>query len=243
MFIKKVKIKTKYILREFFSIVIWKFINWRDKRRLKNHNFTILCSTCIGGIIYHKLQEPFLTPTINLWMKDNDLIKFALNLENYIKETELQFIASEYDHPVAKIKDITIYFNHCKTEEEAIKQWFKRVGRINKENLFVIASDRCSDIEEKEFVELFSQIECKGKVLFTSKDNYKEEFELYLPYYKGEDKVGIYMLDRGKNYYKIAPYDGYFDYVYFLNSGEIKRKHNVIDKILIRLGTKDKSYN
>lgn len=240
MFIDRIKNKLTYKLYESFAYIFWKTINCIDRKRLHNSDFTILCSTCIGGVIYHKLQQPFLTPTINLWMTDIDLIKFALNIDEYREQKKIEFIKSEYDYPVARIKDITIYFNHCKTENEAEKQWFKRVNRINKDNLFVIAADRCSFLDEE--IKLFRKISCRGKILFTSNKNLQEDFALFLPYYEDQEKTGIYMLDRGDNYYKVAPYDGYFDYVYFFNTGLIKRTYNIKDKLLMRLGKKENSY-
>lgn len=36
------------------------------KSRLQNHDFEIISSNCIGGILYHDVGEQFRTPTINL---------------------------------------------------------------------------------------------------------------------------------------------------------------------------------
>ena len=47
------------------------------RKRLKNHDFTLLAPTCIAGVMYHELGMPFLSPTINLWMYDKDFVKFG----------------------------------------------------------------------------------------------------------------------------------------------------------------------
>lgn len=32
-----------------------------DRKKIKNKDYTILCNTCIGGVIYHDLNHEFLT--------------------------------------------------------------------------------------------------------------------------------------------------------------------------------------
>lgn len=40
----------------------WRFYKWRRRKRLKNHDFTILATNCIGTVIYHDLGLEFLSP-------------------------------------------------------------------------------------------------------------------------------------------------------------------------------------
>lgn len=63
--------------------------NDKRKQKLKNENFTILASECAGGVIYHKLGLKFLSPTINLWFKPSDFLKFLNNLEYYLNSAPL----------------------------------------------------------------------------------------------------------------------------------------------------------
>lgn len=232
---KKIRIVkcAKGRLEECSKNVLWSIINYVDKIRLKNNRFSILCSNCVGGVLYKRLNEPFLTPTINMWMEDADLIKFASNIKKYVK-AELQFIETVYDYPVAKLDDIILYFNHCMTWEEAREHWKKRINRIHEENLFLILSDRCG--LTKENIELLESIPCKGKVVFTSQKTELKDYMLFLPYYDGCEKVGIYMLDRLKNKFEIAPFDGYFDYVHFFNTGKVKEYKSLEGKILRKFG-------
>lgn len=53
---------------------------WYMRIRLKNREFTILCSNCIGGIIYHRLGLQFRSPTVNLWMHQRDFLNLITNL-------------------------------------------------------------------------------------------------------------------------------------------------------------------
>ena len=104
------------------------------RRKLKNKDFTIICSNCIGGIIYNRLGLQFRSPTINMWMHQHDCIRLMKDLREYMN-ADLEFIDSKYSYPVAKLKDITLYFNHCDTEEEARNDWNRRKQRINYDNL------------------------------------------------------------------------------------------------------------
>ena len=226
----------KHRLEAYIKRILWGVVNHFDRKRLKNEDFSILCPNCVGGILYERLNKPFLSPTINLWMEDYDLLKFASDIERYVKQESLEFISTEYDYPVARLGDITIYFNHSHSQDEAVFQWKKRVDRINTENLFVIVSDRCGLTEKN--IELLEQIPCKGKILFTSQTTNLKDYMLYLPYYAGCDRVGVYMLDRLKNRFGVAPFDGYFDYVSFFNTGKVVEYKGLRAKILKKLGNR-----
>lgn len=71
-------------------------------RKLENDGFTILCPNCVGGNIYHRLRKQFLSPTINMYMKQPDFISFLLYLDDYLK-CELSFIETDLNHPVATL--------------------------------------------------------------------------------------------------------------------------------------------
>ena len=56
------------------------------KKELKNKDFTILSCNCAAGIIYHRYDHPFLSPTINLWIEQNEFLKFVSNLDYYLAQ-------------------------------------------------------------------------------------------------------------------------------------------------------------
>ena len=151
-------------------VKIW--INSRYERKirkkLKNDQFSILCSTCIGGIIYHRLGKQFLSPTINMWMNQKEFLVFVENLDEAL-EQELVFIETKYDYPVARIitksGPVNLYFNHAKTQEEAEQNWKRRKARINRDNLFIIMYD-FDGITEEEILRL-DKIKCKNKIVLS----------------------------------------------------------------------------
>lgn len=139
------------------------------RRKLKNDQFSILCSTCIGGIIYHRLGKQFLSPTINMWMNQREFLIFLENLDEALAQ-ELVFIKTKYDHPVAQLTtkggSVNLYFNHAKTQEEADRDWTRRKARINRDNLFVIMYDT-DNITEADIRRL-EKIKCRNKIVLSA---------------------------------------------------------------------------
>ena len=94
---------------------IWQFFKkYRDKQyrsRFTNQDITILSMNCTGGILYHDLGLQFLSPTVNLYMKAEDFIKFCENLKCYLSIDEMipckePDIAENRKYPVAYLGDI-----------------------------------------------------------------------------------------------------------------------------------------
>lgn len=204
--LKKVFYKFELIIKSKYKEIYEKKL----RKKLKNKNFSIICSNCIGGIIYNRLGHKFLSPTVNLWMNQKDFLKFVLNLENYISK-ELVFIDNEYDYPVARLDDINIYFNHSKNEEEAQKDWNRRKCRINYENLFIIMYDRneitVDDIKKLELVK------CKNKIVLSDKDYPEIDYVLKI---KPTSRInGQQCLDN--DFLGRKTFEKYFDFVKWLN--------------------------
>lgn len=191
------------------------FIN---QKRLRADNFTIICSTCAGGIIYHRLGKEFLSPTVNLWFTDKDLQKIAGDLRHYMSQ-ELEFIDDhEENYPVAMLDDVRIYFNHADTPEEAREIWNRRRKRVNYDNVWLISCDRGLDYED---IKAFGDLPAQGKVLFTAKEYPEFDYCLFFKEYEGLDTVGEYMSNHTSVLDHFV-YEKYFDYVKWLNTGKVK---------------------
>ena len=181
------------------------------QRQLKNDNFTILCSNCVGGVIYHRLNKRFLSPTINLWMHQLDFLKFVKNLEGYIAK-DLEFVKTNYDYPVGKLGDIKIYFNHSKTEAEARENWNRRKGRIQYDNLYIIMYDR--DGVTKDDILSLNNVVCINKIVFSDKQYNDIDYVMTI---KPTSKLfGEQYLD--KDWLGRRSFEKYFDFVNWLNS-------------------------
>ncbi len=103
--------RAKLIPIRVFAIPYFSFSSYID---LKLSNLSIISCNCFGGFVSNYLALEFLSPTINLYFKPNEFIKFAQNLTYYL-EQPVVFVESQYEknlkyfYPVCKIGDIYIY--------------------------------------------------------------------------------------------------------------------------------------
>lgn len=189
----------------------------RNKKKLKNKDFTIFSSNCTGGIIYHELGEKFLSPTINIRISSKDFVKFILNINFYL-EQPLVFFRGDEDCPMAYMGDIVVYFVHYETEEDAREKWEERKKRINWDNVYIILNDR--DGVTHEDILALQKARYKNMVVFTSKQYDDCPNAFFMKQFSGEEEVG-YTLGRipktGEWYF-----ERYFDYVAWLNSDHVE---------------------
>lgn len=154
---------------------------WSHK--VKNRNITILSNNCIAGFLYNDYNLKFNSPTINLQMSPKDFVKFCGNIEHYLEYEPVEVkqpIVSEFvklggtkiDFPVGTIDDITIYFNHYTTFEDAKIKWQERKKRIKFDKIYVVLVDIVCD---SEMVHQFNKLKFKNKIILTSNQNALED--------------------------------------------------------------------
>lgn len=195
--------------------------NWMYRARLRNDNFTIIANTCIAGVMYHKLGKQFLSPTINLWMHDVEFYRFLRNMDAYLAKP-LLFVPNELGYPTALLGDMTIHFNHYKSQAEAEQKWNERVKRMNKDNLFIICADRPVNGVEVTYEDIASlkNIKCKGKVVFSTRHYADIDYIVPLPKAPDGDFVNTYMFDKSKTMQRWR-WENTWDWVHWLNTGEV----------------------
>lgn len=198
-------------------LCIQKIINSHFIKKLHNQDFTILCPNCIGGCIYHRLEQQFRSPTVNCFMKTPDFVPFCLYLDYYL-EQELHFVESSTNYPVAQLEGngeiptITIHFNHNDCEEGARNDWNRRKARINKENLYIILY--MTDGVTIEEVKKLDPYPCNNKVVFSSKPVPEISWSFYIePNFRSQYPYAY----LGKDAFGIRDYEKKFDFVGFLN--------------------------
>lgn len=118
---------------------------WRVKNKEKR--ITIISQNCIGGVIYSDLGLPFQSPTINMFIEDENFLKLTENLEYYmsldpvaITDNYIDPIDSSISYPKIGIGDIEICALHYKDCNEAIEAWQRRKKRINYNNIVIIGN-------------------------------------------------------------------------------------------------------
>lgn len=191
----------------------WRLYKNRKKRKLKNHDMTIISSNCNGEFIYYDMGLKFMSPTINLSFDMNDYVKFLSNLKWYLEQEIVEYNDERFDYPTGMLGDIEIRFNHYSTFDEAVSKWNERKKRINWDNLYILGID--GDNCTYESMVKFDQLPFKNKVIFTHKPYPEIKSSFYIPGF--EDNGGVGVLLYFKKQFFIRRYLDDFDYISFLN--------------------------
>lgn len=163
--------KTKLIIKE-------------KKLKLKNNNISVISQNCIGGVFYHDMEMEFFSPTINLFIKEPDFVRFVLNLKKYL-QCELE-IWWEEEYPVGKIGDVYIYFMHYNSCKEAKEAWKRRKKRINFDKILVLATDRNGFTDQ--MYEKWKEIPY-NKLLFSVNEKFASKDTILYKKYMGQETV------------------------------------------------------
>lgn len=188
-------------------------LNLKNRKHLTNHDFTLIASNCVGGVILHELGLRFDTPTVNLWFESEDYIKFLENMSDYL-QYELVEIQTDYSYPVGLLKDIKIYFQHYANFQEAKAKWEERIKRIHWDNLYIMMVQRegCDD----NMVARFNDLPYKRKVIFTAKSYPDCQSAFCIPDSE-EETQEVMDLCRYKSRFTGRRWLDEYDYVGFLN--------------------------
>ena len=149
--------------------------------KLKRSRISIISNNCWGATVYNTLGMECLSPFKNLFLEDDSYLRMLGNLEYYLgcEPDEGGFgtdIHSGKVYPILKLDDVLVHCNHDDIFETAIKDWKRRVKKINRNNLFIemYTDNRLS-------AECFCQLKYSNKVCFVSfPSNEKELYQLEL---------------------------------------------------------------
>ena len=200
-------------ISKYYRAFLRATLNSENKKRLSNRNFTILCNNCVGGVILHELGERFNSPTVNLFFDAEDYIKFLEKLDYYLSQTLVE-VQSDKDYPVAKLDDITIYFMHYPSFDEAKTIWEKRTARINRDNLYVILVQQNGCTEE--LLKKFDELPYMYKLALTARQTPEIKCSYYI---SGSEQPNGDVMDlcKYKGKFTGRRWIDDYDYVGFLN--------------------------
>lgn len=182
---------------------------------------TIITNNCVGGIIYHNLGMKFMSPTINLFIRKPEFIRYVTYLEAYSKTELTEISESGYNYPVGVLENVhgqvKIHFQHYDSFKEAKKKWIERTKRVDYQNLFVIM-DATANVTQSDIIG-FDKIPYKKIMLVC--DNVKLDKYTY--------NIKIINNETGKileykSKYGIGRYLDQFDYASFLSNGKVPVK-------------------
>lgn len=149
------------------------------RKQLKNKDFSLLSNNCLGAIYMHAVHQPFLTPMVNAGMVPSTYIKFLNNLDYYLSlEIELDSAECEPGFRYGNLGDIRVLFGHYKYAEEPRDKWSIRRKRVNKDNMFIIMTEK-DDCTYEDLV-AFDKLPYKNKVVFTVREYPEIKSAFYL---------------------------------------------------------------
>lgn len=214
----------------------------KRRKKLTNHDFSIISNSCIGGVISNSVKERFNSPTINLMIDLDDFIVFCNHLKEYSKcplelPNEIERVAYQVSYPVGIIRgeefhlpDIPVRFIHYHTFEEAKTKWEERFERINYDNLFIVM-DKGMYVAE-DILDRFTSLPYDYKVCFSERNDFNRwPYNFCFSYYTEK----LYNVGNVYNSFNVglAQYRWLdeFDYVTWLNSGQIQCDDYIKDYI------------
>lgn len=201
--------------------IVWKKrhekLNRENRKRLTVEDVTIISMNCTGGILSHDLGLKFLSPTVNLFMRAEDFIKFCENLKYYLSidnfvECKESDVIGNRTYPIAYLGDLTLFLVHYRSVAEAEEKWNERKKRINWDNIVIMNTDREGMTEELK--ERFEKLPYR-KVLFVHKPDKRYLSCFCLKGYEEDSCVGI--ITDHDTWDGKRPIDQ-FDWVGFINS-------------------------
>lgn len=134
-----------------------KILNLYYRKRVKLVP-TIISRDCMGGVLYERLGAQFTSPTIKLFMTNEDFLLFCMNLKLFLDSNLEKDNSPQY--PVGIIRtakgNIHLYFMHYSSFEDAKECWERRKKRVNYDNIKVIfnAEPDVDESIEKNFYDL-----------------------------------------------------------------------------------------
>lgn len=187
----------------------------RRRARLKNRAPSVLASNCNGAVMLHDLGCRFNTPTVNLYMTAADFLRLLADPKRYLGKAPEE-IPSDEPFPVGRIDDITLYFMHYGSFEEARDKWTERAERVDLDDLFVMMTDKngCTEAD----IAAFDAMPYPHKVIFTHKPYPEFKSAFYIKGFEDQEEVGV-LSDWKPGFFKRRWLDA-FDSPAFLN-GEI----------------------
>ena len=205
-------------MRLGFRKLMRKGIDAKNRSRLANTEPTVFSSNCNGGVMLHDLGLRFMSPTVNLFIKPSDYIRFLLNLDHYLYSAKFVEVKGA-GYPVGILDDIRIDFVHYGSFEEAVSKWNSRLTRVNMANSFFMMTER--DGCTYEDIVAFDSLPYENKVVFVSKPMPEISSAFFDPSFPLEEG-GIGVLTNYVSKVSGRRYLDVFDYVSFLNGEGIR---------------------
>lgn len=125
---------------------------------------------------------PFLSPTINLFIRPEDYLRMLGDLRRYLTDVPLTCDtekSAKVGYPVGLLGDVRLWFVHYESFEQAREKWEERCKRVRWNRLYVMMVERDGCTEEN--IRAFDQLPYAHKVVFTAKERPDIQSAYYIP--------------------------------------------------------------
>lgn len=111
-------------------------------RQLQRSRLSIFAMNCFGGLVSHTFGLPFRTPIINMFILEQDRVRFLSALHDYMEKPPVfkntkWHAFFKFNYPIVMLGDVEIHMNHYSDFDAAVAKWNERKALINWDNLFV----------------------------------------------------------------------------------------------------------
>ena len=159
-----------------FIMEIPRSIHYKKMRKnLKNSDFSVIASDCFGTFVYHNLGQKFNSPTINLFISQNDFLNFVSHLKEYLDAELFEIEDKNVKYPVGGLtynaQTIRIDFMHYSSFEQAKIKWNERKQRVDFSNIYIIQV--VAEKITQEYLNDFSALPYKNKLIITHDNGFK----------------------------------------------------------------------
>ncbi len=136
-------------------------------RKLQRSRLSIFSKNCFGGCISKMLGLPFRSPFVNLFLSEDDFLKFLraphiyLEAEPHFEKLTGTSHEAPDGYPLLSLGNIELNMMHYKKVDDAISKWNTRKQRINWYNLLAVIAT-----SDEKILELFDALPYGKKICF-----------------------------------------------------------------------------
>lgn len=122
----------------------------RLRRAVHGSDVSIISSNCIGGRISSVAGNPYRSPTVGLQFDPDSFLELVSDLPRYLDHEIVPDVeaAEELGHPVGRMGEVQIRFQHYDTFDDASATWRARAARVDLDRVTLVFTDRLGATDE-----------------------------------------------------------------------------------------------
>ncbi len=183
-----------------------------ERARLKNKDFSLFSSSCLGGVVCSDLGVRFNSPTVNVFIRFDHFLKMMENLPYYMSLTPVKTNREGHIYPVLLLDDVKIYCVHYHSTKRAIEKWVTRAKRVNYSDIRILLAG--FPWAYPEMVERFEKLPYKKLIITDYEEAPDKPYVKKISCKRGKTATIFNFKNfRGERYY-----DGKVDFVEFFNN-------------------------